>query len=58
MAPARRNQRLRYSYDTDKIPNARIAETVVMDISPHRDAASPRYFSLAGLLINFSHNRS
>ena len=55
MALARRNQRLRFAYDTDKIPDARVAEVVVMDISPNRDAASPCNFSLTGLTLYFSH---
>ncbi|MCB1128379.1 MAG: hypothetical protein KDM81_17930 [Verrucomicrobiae bacterium] len=55
MALARRYQRLRPAYDTDKISNARITEAAVMDISPNRDAASPRNFSVTGLSVYFSH---
>lgn len=55
MALARRHQRLRFAYDTDKISDARIAQVVVMDISSNRDASSPCNFRLTGLSLFFSH---
>jgi len=53
MALSRRNQRLGCAYDPDKISDARVAEVVMMDISPNRDAACPRNFSLPGFSFYF-----
>jgi hypothetical protein len=55
MALARRHQRLRFTYDAEKISDARVAEMMVMDIGPKRDAAGPCNFSLTGMLRCFSH---
>ena len=55
MAAARRNQRLRLAYDTGKISDAGVAEVMVMEIGPNRDAAGLCNFSLTGLSRFFSH---